>query len=170
MFLNDCICVGVSHVFPILLLYSENYRMKKFLLSAVVLLVIGYVVYQNGSLWLLKLLSLTSGTAPGSSSSTSLTGSTPPYKNGTYTGSVADAFYGNIQVQAVILGGKISDVHFLQYPSDRTRSIAINTLAMPNLRQEAIQAQTANVNIVSGATDSSNAFSQSLSSALSQAK
>lgn len=41
---------------------------------------------------------------------------------------------------------------------------------MPNLRQEAIQAQSADVNIVSGATDSSNAFIQSLSSAFSQAK
>ena len=41
---------------------------------------------------------------------------------------------------------------------------------MPNLKQEAITAQNAQVDIVSGATDTSNAFMQSLSSALSQAK
>ena len=92
------------------------------------------------------------------------------YKNGTYTGSVADAFYGNIQVQVQISGGRITDVVFLQYPSDRGTSIEINSQAMPYLRQEAIQAQSANVNIVSGATDSSLAFRQSLQTALNQAK
>lgn len=91
------------------------------------------------------------------------------YKDGEYTGTVADAFYGNIQVKAIISGGKITDVQFLQYPNDRSTSIMINTQAMPMLKQEAITAQSANVDIVSGATDSSNAFIQSLGSALSQA-
>jgi uncharacterized protein with FMN-binding domain len=91
------------------------------------------------------------------------------YKDGKYTGSVADAYYGNIQVQVVISGGKISDVIFLQYPNDRGTSIEINSQAMPLLKQEAIQAQSANVSGVSGATDSSNAFIQSLGSALQQA-
>ena len=92
------------------------------------------------------------------------------YKNGTYTGSAADAFYGNIQVQAVISGGRITDVIFLQYPNDRGTSVEINTQAMPYLKQEAIAAQNANVDIISGATDSSMAFRQSLADALSQAK
>lgn len=97
------------------------------------------------------------------------TQSSGQYKNGTYTGSVADAYYGNIQVQAVISGGRLSDVIFLQYPSDRNRSIAINTQAMPYLKSEAIQAQSANVDIISGASDSSSAFVQSLGDALAQA-
>lgn len=92
------------------------------------------------------------------------------YKDGTYTGNTADAFYGNIQVQAIVSGGKLTDVRFLQYPNDRRTSIEINTQAMPMLRQEAIQAQSANVNIISGASDTSAAFIQSLGSALSQAK
>lgn len=92
------------------------------------------------------------------------------YKDGTYTGSVADAFYGNIQVKAVISGGRIADVIFLQYPNDRSTSIEINSQAMPILRQEAIQAQSAKVDGVSGATDSSMAFIQSLGSALQQAQ
>jgi uncharacterized protein with FMN-binding domain len=91
------------------------------------------------------------------------------YADGTFTGSVADAYYGNIQVQAVIANGQISDVQFLQYPSDRSRSVSINTRAMPILKSEAISSQSANVDIVSGATDSSQAFVQSLSSALAQA-
>ncbi|MGI0063005.1 MAG: FMN-binding protein, partial [Nitrosotalea sp.] len=60
------------------------------------------------------------------------------YKDGTYTGSVADAFYGNIQVQVTISKGKINDVQFLQYPNDRGTSIAINQQADPILTQEAI--------------------------------
>ena len=91
------------------------------------------------------------------------------YANGTFTGSVVDAYYGNIQVQAIIANGQISDVQFLQYPSDRSRSVSINTRAMPILKSEAISAQSANVDIVSGATDSSQAFVQSFGSALAQA-
>lgn len=91
------------------------------------------------------------------------------YKNGTYTGSVADAYYGNIQVQATIKSGALVAVKFIQYPNDRDNSIRINTQAMPYLQQEAIQAQSAQVDIISGATDSSRAFIQSLSDALSQA-
>ncbi len=91
------------------------------------------------------------------------------YKNGTYTGSVANAFFGNVQVQATVQGGKITNVQFLQYPSDRSYSQYVNSQAMPYLTQEAIQAQSSNVNIVSGATQTSQAFQQSLASALSQA-
>ena len=92
------------------------------------------------------------------------------YADGTYTGDPADAYYGTIQVQATVQNGKLTDVQFLQHPSDRNTSVRINNRAMPILRQEAISAQSANVNIVSGATDSSGAFQQSLASALSQAK
>ncbi|MCL4338312.1 FMN-binding protein [Patescibacteria group bacterium] len=91
------------------------------------------------------------------------------YKNGTYTGSVEDAYYGNVQVQVNISGGRITDVTFLQYPNDNGTSRFINSQAMPYLKDEAIQAQNANVNIVSGASDTSMAFQQSLANALSQA-
>lgn len=91
------------------------------------------------------------------------------YKNGQYVGSVADAYYGNVQVKVYVQNGRISDVQFLQYPSDRSTSRYINSQAMPYLTQEAIQAQSANVNTVSGATATSGAFRESLASALSQA-
>ena len=91
------------------------------------------------------------------------------YKNGSYTGSVADAIYGNVQVKATVSGGKLTDVTFLQYPKDRSNSVYINNQAMPYLKQEAIAAQSAQVNGVSGASYTSAAFIESLGSALSQA-
>jgi uncharacterized protein with FMN-binding domain len=92
------------------------------------------------------------------------------FKDGTYTGSVADAFYGPIQAQVTVSGGRISSVQLVQSPNDRPESIQINEQAGPMLAQEAIQAQSANVDVVSGATDTSNAFVQSMQAALSQAK
>ena len=113
------------------------------------------------------------GASGGSGTRSTNSGSSPAtttaYKDGTYTGDAADAFYGNIQVSVTIQSGKITDVQFLQYPNDRENSVMINQQAMPLLRQEAIQAQSAHVDGVTGATDSSQAFVQSLSSALSRA-
>lgn len=117
---------------------------------------------------------------PGTSSGTAASG-TPPtggspqtansvLKDGQYTGDPSQNIYGTIQVKAIIQNGKIADVQFLQYPNDRDESIQINTQAMPILKQEAIQAQNAHVDIVSGATDSSQSFQESLQSALDQAK
>ena len=92
------------------------------------------------------------------------------WTDGSYTGKVADAYFGNLQVKAIIQNGALSDVQVLQYPNDRGTSREINGSAMPKLVQEAVQAQSANVGIVSGATQSSEAFQQSLASALAQAK
>lgn len=118
------------------------------------------------------------------SSTTSLTPTTPTsttknpvsmmmgqgkYRNGTYTGSVADAFYGNVQVKVTVQSGKVTQVNFLDYPHDRSTSVSINSYATPLLAQQAVQAQSANVDGVSGASATSEAFRQSLASALAQA-
>jgi len=144
--------------------------MKKIITFTVILITAAYIIYQNGSSWLLYILTYTTGKGSQIPVFSGSSSPKPPYKDGTFTGNSEDAYYGNVQVKAVISGGKITDVQFLQHPHDAARSLAINTLAMPNLTQEAIQAQTAHVDIVSGATDTSNAFMQSLSSALTQAK
>lgn len=91
-------------------------------------------------------------------------------KDGTYTGDVANAFYGNLQVQAIINRGKISDIKFLVYPQDRGHTIEVSNYSLPVLKSEAIQSQSAQVDIVTGATQTSEAFTQSLQSALNQAK
>lgn len=95
---------------------------------------------------------------------------TGQYKDGTYTGQQIDAQYGLVQVQAVIQNGKIANVQVLQYPNDRRTSARINSIALPWLQQEVIQAQHANVDVISGATLTSEAFVMSLQTALSQAK
>lgn len=91
------------------------------------------------------------------------------YKDGQYTGDVADAFYGTVQVRAIISGGNITDVQFLQNPHNSGTSQDISGWATPRLKQEAIKSQSAKVDIVSGATQTSQAFIQSLSSALYKA-
>jgi uncharacterized protein with FMN-binding domain len=92
------------------------------------------------------------------------------YKDGTYTGSEADAYYGLVQVQAVIQNGKITDVKFLEYPNHRRTSVQINEQVIPWLQQEAIQAQSAQVDLISGATLTSQAFAESLQVALDSAR
>ena len=117
--------------------------------------------------------SSSSGSSSGSGSSSSQQGSTPTttgqYKNGSYTGSEADAQWGLVQVKITIQNGKLTNVQFLEYPNHRDRSVEINNYAMPQLTSEAISAQSAQVDVISGATDTSEAFIQSLGDALSQA-
>lgn len=109
--------------------------------------------------------SASTNATPNSSTSSSTT-----YKNGTFTGSTEDVGYGTVQVQAVISDGKISGVNFLQMPSEASRSAMITNEAKPVLMQEAITAQSANVDLVTGATSDWEGFKASLQSALSQAQ
>ena len=151
--------------------------MKKFIVAVSIIgaFVLYSFVYHSSTVALVP----TNPTRSSGPTSTSTAGAAPTttgttsgalYKNGSYTGSVADAQWGYIQVKAIIQNGKITDVQFLQSPNDRNRSIDINNYADPQLTSEAIQAQSAQVDVISGATDSSEAFIQSLSNALSQAK
>lgn len=93
-----------------------------------------------------------------------------PYNDGTYTGDAVDHNYGTVQVQATIQDGQLASIQILQSPNHARQSLQINSYALPQLVSEAIQAQSANVDTVSGATLTSGAFKQSLSSALTQAK
>ena len=102
--------------------------------------------------------------APAATSSTA--GAT---KSGTFTGSTAQTQYGPVQVQLTVANGKITNVQALQYPSGNPHSTSINRYALPQLIQETLQTQSAQVNAVSGATYTSYGFVQSLQSALSQA-
>lgn len=151
--------------------------MKKIIIGAFVLgIFIIYSLHQRGDGSSAVVASKaatqsTTQTAPSSSAATpASTSDSVAYKDGQYTGTAADAYYGFIQVQATIQGGKLTDVQFLQYPSDRRNSVEINSQAMPQLKQEAIQAQSAHVNTITGATDTSQAFAQSLTTALTAAK
>ena len=146
--------------------------MKKVLLSGFI--IVSFIIYsleQKGKAGSISSQSSGGVLGIGSSGTTPTISNTSfSYKDGVYTGNVTDAYYGNVQVQVTIKGSKITNVQFLDYPQDRRTSIEINSQATPYLKSEAISAQSANVDIVSGATATSEAFISSLSSALSQAK
>ncbi len=87
----------------------------------------------------------------------------------TFTGQAVDNQYGTVQVQITVQGHTVTDVQALQLPSDRQRSAYISQQAGPILRQEALQAQSAQIDGVSGATYTSQSYAQSLQSALDNA-
>ena len=87
----------------------------------------------------------------------------------TYTGQDVQYLYGDIVVTATTQGGKIVNVSAPQNNAADGRSQMINSYAVPILEQEAVAAQGININVVSGATFTSDAFAQSLQSALSRA-
>ena len=91
------------------------------------------------------------------------------YKDGSYTSPSTSLIYGNLQISVTIAGGKIADVKFLQYPNTPQHSLDMSNMSTPILKSEAIAAQNANVDIVSGATQTSQAFQQALQSILTQA-
>jgi uncharacterized protein with FMN-binding domain len=90
-------------------------------------------------------------------------------RDGTYTGSSENAYYGRVQVQVTIAGHRIASINVLDYPKDRRTSRYINSEALPMLQQEVIAASSANVDTISGATLTSEAYLRSLDKALSQA-
>jgi uncharacterized protein with FMN-binding domain len=118
-----------------------------------------------------------SSTAPSSNTTTSTAASPSSassqgsYKDGTYTGDSADTPYGVVQVSAVITGGKITDINFLRMPNEEGRSVEITSMSEPQLKQAAINKQSAqNIDFVSGATSTSYGYQQSLQAALDKAK
>jgi uncharacterized protein with FMN-binding domain len=108
-----------------------------------------------------------SSTAP-SKPSTSTTTSAPPGASHTVDGPVVNTDYGPVQVRVTMQGNRIVDVQALKLPSDRSRSVRISQAAGPMLREEVLRAQSANIDLVSGATYTSEGYAQSLQSALDQ--
>ncbi len=146
---------------------EDGLSMKRVLLAGFVIFTFIIYSFHQRQNTVSPVLSPIASASPSNSTNSTATSA---YKDGRYVGDVADAFYGNIQVQATVQGGKLTDVTFLQYPNDRRNSIEINNQAMPYLKQEAIKAQSAQVDGVSGATDTSQAFVQSLTAALKKAQ
>jgi uncharacterized protein with FMN-binding domain len=111
----------------------------------------------------------TATTAPPKGNSTTGPAPASKAKDGTYTGNSEDTQYGPVQVRATVSGGKLTDVTVLQVPDNGRYEDQIVTVAVPILRSEALSKQSANIDIVSGATFTSQGYSQSLQSALNQA-
>jgi len=119
----------------------------------------------------------TSGSAGSSAQSSGTTGSSgtsgstgaAAKAGGSYAGNVVQTRFGPVQVQITVNGGTISDVTALQLTDDGGRSVQISNYAAPLLREEVLQAQSANVQTISGATVTSDAYLTSLQAALDAA-
>lgn len=86
----------------------------------------------------------------------------------TYKGTTVDDRWGTVQVSVVVKKKKITNVK-TAYAVHTPRSQFITTDALPQLKQEVLQAQSANIQLVSGATDVSQAYVRSLQSAVKKA-
>ena len=89
--------------------------------------------------------------------------------SGTFTGGTFQNRFGPVQVQITVENGKITAAKALQYPNGDFRSASISQQAIPYLVQETLQAQSANIQGVGGASYTSYGWYQSLQSALAKA-
>ncbi len=108
----------------------------------------------------------TASPAPSTSASPAATA----YRDGTVSGSAVQTRFGPVQVQVTISNGAISDVTALQLPSGDRHSYEISQRAEPILRSAVLEAQSAEITILSGATYTSLAYAQSLQAALDAAR
>ncbi|MFI7404349.1 FMN-binding protein [Streptomyces sp. NPDC049541] len=100
----------------------------------------------------------------GSSSAAAATGTK------TVTGDTVQTRWGPVQVRITLKNGRLTEVTAVTYPTDNPRDQEINSFALPRLRSEALQAQSADIDTVSGATYTSEGYRQSLQSALDSAR
>jgi uncharacterized protein with FMN-binding domain len=152
---------------------------------SVVVMLFGYHTSTSGSLAASpptsvvsggKAATTTSGTGGGSGGSGpgSGSGSTTAHKHtsqtSTVTGPTVNTQWGPVQVQLTVNGGTITDVNVLKYPNGNGRDIQIANYALPILIQHTLDAQSAHIDMVSGATFTSYGYLQSLQGALDQAQ
>ena len=102
-------------------------------------------------------------------STTSSTKEGVMYKDVTYTGAVTKTNKGDFRVSVVVQGGKISNVNVLLQP-DEEFSQNINKTALPKYVEEAVEAQSSDIALVSGASETFKGFKGSLQDALNKAK
>ncbi|QIG40857.1 FMN-binding protein [Microbacterium sp. 4R-513] len=107
----------------------------------------------------------------GSSESSGSTGSSASTRlaDGTYTGSAASTRFGPVQVQITVSGGTITAAEAVDYPTENRRDQEINQIAIPRLVSETLAAQSSEIDMISGATYTSDGYIQSLQSAIDQA-
>jgi uncharacterized protein with FMN-binding domain len=110
----------------------------------------------------------TSGETTSGSGTTSDSGGTSATST-TFTGTAASTRYGPVQVQITVSGGQVTDVEVVEYPDSDGRDQQINARALPILVSETRDAQGSDIDMVSGATYTSEGYLASLQSALDQA-
>jgi uncharacterized protein with FMN-binding domain len=113
--------------------------------------------------------------APGSGASTTHPPTTHPpttaaLASRTVDGPVVSTDYGDVQVRVTMRGGQLVDVQAVKLPFDRSRSQSISAQAGPLLRSEALRAQSARIDSLSGASYTSAGYIQSLQGAIDRAR
>ncbi len=108
--------------------------------------------------------------APAGASAGAGSGAGGTLASGTVSGQSVDTRYGPVQVQITVADGRITQVQALQLPENSPRDQQISAYAGPALAQEAVQAQSAQIDVISGATYTSEGYAQSLQSAIDQAR
>ena len=88
----------------------------------------------------------------------------------TYTGAAANTIYGPVQVRITVKNGQVTAAQAVAYPENMPRDQQINAFAVPELNRETVTAGSAKIDMVSGATYTSQGYITSLQSALDQAK
>lgn len=116
-----------------------------------------------------NLTSQSSSSSASSPSSSAVKTANKQYKDGTFTGSEISTQWGNVQVQVTISGGKITKAKAIEYPNDNERSSQINQIALPSYNKETVSAQSANIQAMSGATETYDGYTKSVQSALDKA-
>ncbi|GGJ00957.1 FMN-binding protein [Streptomyces brasiliensis] len=107
--------------------------------------------------------------APVPGSSASASAGTPASGTKSVDGETVQTRWGPVQVRITLKDGKLTEVTAVTYPTDNPRDQEINSYALPQLRREALAAQSAQIDTVSGATYTSDGYRQSLQSALDSA-
>lgn len=111
------------------------------------------------------------GTAsdPSGASPSTTTDAAGPAAAEVFTGVAAPTRFGTVQVQITVANGQLTDVTALKLTDEDNKSVRISARAAPILRSEALVAQSANIDVVSGATYTTDGYTESLQSALDQA-
>lgn len=125
---------------------------------------------QGGSVSSSQTSAITVPTVPTTAAATAAApATTTAAASSTVTGDVADTRWGPVQVQLTVQSRKITDVSVVQYPNGNGKDQEINATALPILVQETKSAQSAKIDMVSGATVTSDGYVNSLQSALDKA-
>jgi uncharacterized protein with FMN-binding domain len=157
-------------------------RSSTLVLSAAVIMAVAAIGSAQASQWLPALLlrltgetsqqpatAVPAGSGPAANSMPVQLATNGRYRDGSFAGPAYDTYYGPVQVQVNIQGGRVVSIDVPVYPADRRASRNINGRALPMLQSEVISAQSARVNIISGATLTSEAYLRSLTAALGDA-
>jgi len=132
----------------------------------IVVLLFGYHTSTNKST---SAATVRSAGAPTTTSSPQDSSSSNSSNIKTYTGSVAQTRWGPVQVKITVQDGKVTKVTVLQQPNGNRRDQEINDQALPILIDETVSAQSAKIDMVSGATVTSEGYLQSLQAAIDEA-